>query len=87
MESYKRRHQKKTPNFRSFLDYFMAGLMAFFGIFIIFSEKFLGYDYFEGSMLHSKASKIGVGIAFMLFGVFRAYSGYVRSRQTEDNES
>jgi uncharacterized membrane protein len=64
----------------------MAGLMVFFGIFIIFSENMLGYDYFEGSMLNSKGSKIGVGIAFMLFGVFRAYTGFIRRKHTEEEE-
>lgn len=68
-------------------DYFIALLMVGFGGFIIFSEKMIGYDYFEGSWLVTGGMKWVIGILFMLYGVFRAYRAYVASKQNRnDNE-
>lgn len=71
------RKKNKAPGPRVLLDYFMALLMLFFGVFIIWSEKIIGYDYFEGSYLVTGAMKWVIGILFMLYGVFRAYRGYL----------
>lgn len=74
------------PNFRVMLDYFMALLMLFFGFFIIWSEKVLGYDYFEGSWLVDGAMKWIIGLLFVLYGVFRAYRGYQLGQIERRNE-
>lgn len=86
MQSYRERHKSRLPNFRTILDYFMALLMVFFGVFVFRSEMFLGYDYFEGSWLNTQTKKIIVGIAFILFGVFRAYNGYTRRKYERDED-
>ncbi len=77
MNSSSQRKNTKGPGARVLLDYFMALLMLFFGVFIIWSEKIIGYDYFEGSYLVTGAMKWVIGILFMLYGVFRAYRGYL----------
>lgn len=71
------RKKSKAPGPRVLLDYFMSLLMLFFGVFIIWSEKIIGYDYFKDSSLVSGSMKWVIGILFMLYGVFRAYRGYL----------
>jgi threonine/homoserine/homoserine lactone efflux protein len=85
MESEKNR-RRQVPDFRAWLDYGMAALMVFFGVFIVFSEKILGYDYFEDSWLITGGMKWAIGIMFALYGAFRAYRGYLLSqrRKSED---
>lgn len=70
---------------RAMLDYFMALLMLFFGVFIIFSEKIIGYDYFADSSFVTGKMKWLVGILFMLYGIFRAYRGYVAATIYNEN--
>jgi hypothetical protein len=74
-QPYKRRHKSGMPDFRSLLDYFMGALMILGGLFISFSEKMLGYDYFEGSMLVQGGWKWFLGAIFGVYGVFRLYRG------------
>ncbi len=78
--------RRKMPNFRVMLDYFMALLMLFFGFFIIFSKVIIGYDYFEGSYFVTGAMKWVIGILFMLYGVFRAYRGYLLGKREKEEE-
>ncbi len=74
-QPYKRRHKSGMPDFRSLLDYFMGALMIFGGLFIAFSEKMLGYDYFEGSSLVQGGWKWFLGGIFGVYGIFRLYRG------------
>jgi hypothetical protein len=87
MEPQKKIHRRNNPNFRVLLDYFMALLMVFFGVFVIFSEKIIGYDYFADSKFVSGSMKWIVGILFMLYGVFRAYRGYLSAQNEKHNSS
>ncbi|HSC53372.1 MAG TPA: hypothetical protein VLC98_07130 [Phnomibacter sp.] len=88
MEPQRKTRRRQTPNFRVLLDYFMALLMLFFGVFVIFSEKIIGYDYFADSKFVSGTMKWVVGILFMLYGVFRAYRGWLsaQNEKLSDNE-
>lgn len=80
MQTRRSYRRKSTPNVRAIMDYFMAALMVFFGVFILDSEKILGYDYFEDSPFIKGKVKWLVGILFMLYGVFKAYRGYVAAK-------
>jgi len=80
MQTRKTSRRKSTPNVRAMMDYFMASLMVFFGVFIMFSEKIIGYDYFEGSNFVTGKMKWIIGVLFMLYGVFKAYRGYVAAK-------
>lgn len=68
--------EKNKTNVRAMLDVFMALLMVFFGVFILFSEKIIGYDYFADNAFLQGSIKWIIGILFMLYGIFRAYRGY-----------
>ncbi len=81
------KRRRKGPNPRVMLDYFMALLMLFFGFFIIFSEKLLGYDYFADSKFVSGAMKWIVGILFMLYALFRGYRGYISAQNEKQNDA
>ena len=83
MAADQQRRKTRGPSVRVLLEYFMALLMLFFGFFIIFSEKLLGYDYFEGSWLITGAMQWAIGILFMLYGVFRAYRGHLLDKQSQ----
>jgi len=61
----------------------MAALMVLMGIFILFPEMIVGFDFFQDSWFLQGAMKWVVGILFMLYGVFRAYRGYLVSRQQQ----
>lgn len=74
------------PNFRGMLDYFMALAMIMMGAFIIFSEKFLGYDYFRNSSIVKGGMKWLIGALFMLYGLFRAYRGYTSSKSSNQDD-
>jgi sulfite exporter TauE/SafE len=63
-------------NFRGMLDFFMALLMIGFGLFIMFSRKVLGYDYFADNAFLQGAIKYIVGVLFIFYGLFRAFRGY-----------
>jgi hypothetical protein len=78
MDSLNSKYKRKRPVVgpRVVLDYFMGLLWMFGGIFIIFSEKFLGYDYFEDSDLVQGWMKWFIGFIFVLYGLFRIYRGY-----------
>jgi hypothetical protein len=78
--------RRQVPDFRVWLDYGMAALMVFFGVFIVFSEKILGYDYFEDSWLVTGGMKWAIGIMFGLYGAFRAYRGYLLSQRRKSEE-
>jgi sulfite exporter TauE/SafE len=64
-------------NFRGMLDFFMAILMACFGLFIMFSKNVLGYDYFADNLFLQGSIKWIVGILFIFYALFRAYRGYI----------
>ena len=84
MQTRRTSRRKNTPNVRAMMDYFMASLMVFFGVFIIYSEKILGYDYFEGSSFVTGKMKWVIGALFMLYGVFKAYRGYVAAKMEKE---
>jgi len=66
------------------LDYFMALLMLLFGIFVMASEKFIGYDYFEDSRIAKGPMKYVIGVLLIGYGLMRAYRAYFLSKA--DNE-
>lgn len=74
------------PNFRGILDYFMAIAMIWMGCFIIFSEKFIGYDYFQNSTIVKGGTKWAIGILFMFYGLFRAYRAYSASKSSKQDD-
>lgn len=78
MDTSNSKYKRKGPVLgpRVVLDYFMGLLWMFGGIFIIFSEKLLGYDYFEESDLVQGWMKWFIGFIFVLYGLFRIYRGY-----------
>lgn len=87
MNESSNRYRKKNPlDFRALLDYFMALLMIFFGIFIVFSASFIGYDYFEGTWLADPSIKWIMAGMFAFYGLFRGYRGYLQSRKGRDFE-
>jgi hypothetical protein len=87
MNETSRRPQRKNPlDFRALLDYFMGLLMIFFGVFIAFSAKFIGYDYFEGTWLANGTLKWMMAGLFALYGLFRGYRGYLQTKRGKDFE-
>jgi hypothetical protein len=80
------RRRRPGPNFRAWLDYFMALLMLFFGCVIMFPRQILGVDYFKDSMLIKGAMKWVIGGLFILYGFFRAYRGYLAAKLKDDDE-
>jgi len=82
----KYRKKPQGPNLRSLLDYFMALLMIFFGAVILFPEEILGVDYFKDSPLVKGTMKWVIGILFILYGLFRAYRGYLASKSKIDED-
>lgn len=85
--STNRRQRAKPPGIRSFLDYFMALVMVFFGCIILFPEQILGVDYFKDSALVQGAMKWVIGFLFILYGFFRAYRGYLGSKTKNDDDN
>ena len=80
------RRRAKPPGVRSLLDYFMALVMVFFGLMILFPEQILGVDYFKDSALVRGAMKWVIGFLFILYGVFRGYRGYIASKNKGDQD-
>ena len=78
--------EKNKTRVRAMLDFFMAALMVFFGVFILFSEKIIGYDYFADNAFLQGSIKWIIGILFMLYGVFRAYRGYTIYKNSRFND-
>lgn len=84
--AYNNRSNRKPPGVRAMLDYFMALVMVFFGLMILFPEQILGNDYFNDSALLQGAMKWVIGFLFIFYGVFRAYRGYISSKKTGSDE-
>ena len=84
--SFNQRTNRKPPGVRAMLDYFMALVMVFFGLIILFPEQILGVDYFHDSALLQGAMKWVIGFLFIFYGVFRAYRGYVSSKKSGSDE-
>ena len=84
--AFNQRNSRKPPGVRAMLDYFMALVMVFFGLIILFPEPILGVDYFNDSALLQGAMKWVIGFLFILYGFFRAYRGYVSSKKTGSDE-
>lgn len=63
----------------------MGALWVFGGIFIVFSEKLLGYDYFEESDLVQGWMKWFIGFIFVLYGGFRIFRGYQLQKENRIN--
>ena len=80
------RHKRIKPNFRAWLDYFMAFAMVLFGCFIIFSKQMMGEDFFKDSVLVRGGMKWLIGILFMLYGAFRGYRGWLAAKTNEEDE-
>lgn len=79
-------NRRNTPGIRAMLDYFMALVMIFFGCVILFPEQILGVDYFADSALVQGGMKWVIGLLFILYGVFRAYRGYIASKKPVNDE-
>ena len=84
--SSKYRKKPQGPNLRAMLDYFMALLMMFFGAVILFPVEILGVDYFKDSALLQGGMKWLIGILFILYGLFRAYRGWLGSKSKIDDD-
>lgn len=84
--AFNQRNSRKPPGVRAMLDYFMALVMIFFGLLILFPEPILGVDYFKDSALLQGAMKWIIGFLFILYGFFRAYRGYVSSKKSGSDE-
>jgi hypothetical protein len=80
------KRRTSVPGVRAMLDYFMALIMVFFGCVILFPRQILGVDYFADSAILQGAMKWVIALLFILYGVFRAYRGYIASKQSADDE-
>ncbi len=81
-----RNNRKGVPNFRLMLDYFMAGLMICAALFILFSEKLLGYDYFANSPFLQGSMRWVVAGLFIVYGLFRVYRANLFRKSQGYNE-
>ena len=81
-----KRNRPNPPGIKSLLDYFMAMVMVFFGCIILFPEEILGVNYFKDSALVQGAMKWVIGFLFILYGGFRAYRGYIASKNKRNDD-
>jgi uncharacterized membrane protein HdeD (DUF308 family) len=84
--NYLKNERKKYTFARSLLDYFMGLVMVLFGLFMLFSAKVIGHDYFDTGVLANKSLRYLIAPLFMLYGVFRVWRGYKMSKMTIDED-
>jgi hypothetical protein len=69
LEEFEEQQRKRTTRIRSFMDFTMGGLFIVIGI---------GLQFYKDIRLDTVNRK-GLGILFIMYGIWRIYRGYKKS--------
>lgn len=69
IEDFQEKHQKRTTRIRSLMDFSMGGLFIAIGIVLLV--------YQVGTL--GEINRKGLGILFILYGIWRIYRGYKKN--------
>lgn len=69
IEDFQEKHQKRTARIRSLMDFSMGGLFIAIGIVLLV--------YQVGTL--GEINRKGLGILFILYGIWRIYRGYKKN--------
>ncbi|MDA3613376.1 hypothetical protein O3P16_01040 [Chitinophagaceae bacterium LY-5] len=80
------RHRSSYKTGKAIMEFFMTLLWLFFGIFIAFSEKIIGTDFFENSPFLQGGMRWFIAALFVLYGIFRAFRAVKLFKNRHNNE-